>query len=112
LVFSEAIESLALCLSPFAPHQGDEILERLGFADSSFKTAWPHADADWAREEEVTVPVQMNGKLKTRIQVAANADQATIQAAAMASPEVIAALGGKEPKRVIVVPGRLVNIVA
>ncbi len=112
LVFSEAVESLALCLAPFAPHVGDEILERLGFEASSFKLSWPQADADWAREEEVTVPVQVNGKLKARIQVAADADQTAIQETALAAPEIRAALGGKEPRRVIVVPGRLVNIVA
>jgi leucyl-tRNA synthetase len=112
LVYSEAVESLIGSLSPFAPHLCDEILERLGFEQSSFERAWPQADAEWAREDEVTIPVQVNGKLRTRLRVAADADQATIQSAALATEEVQAALAGKEPKRVIVVPGRLVNIVA
>jgi leucyl-tRNA synthetase len=112
LVFSEALESLALCLSPFAPHLGDEMLARLGFEKSSFEMAWPQANAEWAREDEVTIPVQVNGKLKARVQIAADADQSAIEAVAMQAPEVLEALGGKSPKRVIVVPGRLVNIVA
>jgi leucyl-tRNA synthetase len=112
LVYSEAVESLLLCLAPFAPHIGDELLSRVGYQKSSFETPWPQADAERAMEDEVTVPVQVNGKLKVRIQVAADAPQDVMEAAALGTPEVEAALEGKQPRRVIVVPGRLVNIVA
>ena len=111
VVYSEAVESLVLCLAPFAPHLSDELLERLGFDESSFRLAWPVADKSVARESEITIPVQHNGKLRTRITVAADVTEDELKAAALTSSEVVAALGGREPKKVIVVPGRLVNVV-
>ncbi|HEX8551182.1 MAG TPA: leucine--tRNA ligase [Abditibacteriaceae bacterium] len=110
-VYSEAVESLVLCLAPFAPHLSDELLERLGFGESSFRLSWPVADENVAREDEITIPVQHNGKLRTRITVAADAAEDALKAAALASPEIESALGGREPKKIIVVPGRLVNVV-
>jgi leucyl-tRNA synthetase len=110
-VYSEAVESLGLLLSPFAPHLSDELLERLGFSGSAFDMSWPQAKAEVAQEDEITVPVQINGKLRTRIVVAAGSDEATLREAALAAPEVSTHLEGREPKRVIVVPGRLINVV-
>jgi leucyl-tRNA synthetase len=110
-VYSEAIEALMLCVAPFAPHLADELLERLGFASTSYVMSWPQGSEELAKEESITIPVQINGKLRARISVAADADGSTLQTAALATPEIAAALDGKEPKRVIVVPGRLVNVV-
>ncbi|HVF11406.1 MAG TPA: leucine--tRNA ligase [Abditibacteriaceae bacterium] len=110
-VYSEAVESLLLCLSPFAPHLADELLERLGFADSAYNFAWPGGNAEIAREEEIIMPVQINGKLRARLTVAAGSDEAVLRAHALADAEVQKHLEGKEPRRIIIVPGRLVNIV-
>jgi leucyl-tRNA synthetase len=110
-VYAEAVESLVLCLAPFAPHLADELLSRLGFTVSSFQLPWPTADESIAREAEITIPVQVNGKLRARITVAADSDNATLQATALSQPDVQAHIEGREPKKVIVVPGRLINIV-
>ncbi len=110
-VYSEAVESLLLCLGPFAPHLSDELLERLGFESSSYEMAWPQADEALAREEEITIPVQVNGKLRARLTVAADSAEETLRELALQDPEVQKHLEGREPKRVIVVPGRLINIV-
>jgi leucyl-tRNA synthetase len=110
-VYSEAIAALTLCLAPFAPHLADELLEKLGFESTSYVMPWPQGSEELAREESITVPVQINGKLRARISVPADAEGSDLQTAALAAPEIAAALEGKEPKRVIVVPGRLVNVV-
>jgi leucyl-tRNA synthetase len=110
-VYSEAVETMLLLLSPFAPHAADELLSRLGFAESAYVMAWPRADEAVAREDEVTIPVQVNGKLRARIVVPAGSDEATLRERALGDADVSTHLGGKEPKRVIVVPGRLINIV-
>jgi leucyl-tRNA synthetase len=110
-VYSEAIESLVLCLAPFAPHLADELLERLGFGESSFRLSWPIADENVAREAEITLPVQHNGKLRARLTVAADASEEDLRVAALGAPEIQAALAGREPKKIIVVAGRLVNVV-
>ena len=111
IVYSAAVENLLLCLSPFAPHQSDELMARLGFAQTSFESAWPQFDEARAREEEITVPVQINGKLRAKLQVSAEASKDELESAALQAPEIAAQLNGATPKRVIVVPGRLVNIV-
>lgn len=110
-VYSEAIETMLLLLSPFAPHLSDEIRERLGFAESAYLSAWPKANEAVAREDEITVPVQINGKLRARIVVPAGSDEATLREAALSHPDVSTQLEGTQPKRVIIVPGRLINIV-
>jgi len=110
-VYSEAIQTLLLCLAPFAPHLSDELLQRLGFDQSSYQIAWPLADESLAREDEITIPVQVNGKLRARVTVAAGSDDATIRAAALQQSEIAAIVNGQEPKKIVVVPGRLVNIV-
>ena len=72
---------------------------------------WPTYDADLARDKQIEVPVQINGKLRSRITVAAEADAAELEAAARSEPKIAQALAGKTVRKVIVVPGRLVNIV-
>lgn len=109
--YSEAIEAMLLLLAPFAPHLSDELLSQLGFEKSAYETAWPKGDAELAKEDEVVLPVQVNGKLRARVTLPAGSDEATIKQAVLADADVQSQLAGKEPKKFIIVPGRLVNIV-
>jgi leucyl-tRNA synthetase len=108
----DAAETFVLLLSPFAPHLAEELWRRLGHAESLAHEAWPRADAALLVDDTVTLAVQVNGKRRAEIRVPAGADEATIRGAALAEPNVERHLGGREPKKVIVVPGRLVNVVA
>jgi leucyl-tRNA synthetase len=108
-VYSEAVENLLLCLSPFAPHLADELLSRIGYEYSAYRANWPQSDAEIAREDEITLPIQINGKLRAKIEVAADADESTLRAVAL--EKIVDQLDGKEPRRVIIVPGRMINIV-
>jgi leucyl-tRNA synthetase len=107
----EAAEIFVLLLAPFAPHLAEELWRQLGHPQSLAAEAWPTADAALLEESTLTLAVQVNGKRRAEIEVPADADDETIQRAALASPAVARQLDGREPKRVIVVPGRLVNIV-
>jgi leucyl-tRNA synthetase len=107
----EAAEVFILLLSPFAPHLAEELWQRLGHAESLASESWPTADAALLEESTMTLAVQVNGKRRDEIEVPADADEETIRRTALESPAVARQLGGREPKRVIVVPGRLVNIV-
>jgi leucyl-tRNA synthetase len=112
---SEAMATLPVLLSPFAPHLADELAERVGIlgdATSLFQAAWPQADARIAREEEVTLVVQVNGKVRDRLTVAAGADEERLKQLALESEKAQAFLAGKTVRSVVVVPDKLVNIVA
>jgi leucyl-tRNA synthetase len=85
--------------------------EQLGSEGVVFRTAWPIADAELARENEVEIPVQINGKLASVVKVPAGSAEATIKAAALADSRIVARLEGKTMVKVIVVPGKLVNLV-
>ena len=102
---------LMLLLAPFAPFLAAELWEELGYTNPIFRQEWPVADAELAREDEVEIPVQSNGKLVTVVKVPAASDEATIKAAAIADPKVVARMQGKTLVKIIVVPGKLVNIV-
>ena len=104
-VYGEAVENLLLLLSPFAPHIADELGSQLGFGESFYQMEWPVADADVAKEDEVVIPVQVNGKLKARLTVEVGLSSDVLEGLALEVAEVTTA------KKVIVVPGRLVNIV-
>jgi leucyl-tRNA synthetase len=104
-------ETFVLLLSPFAPHLAEELWQRLGHAESLAHEAWPRADAALLVDDTLTLAVQVNGRRRAEIHVPADADEAAIREAAIAEPNVERHLGGREPKKVIVVPGRLVNIV-
>jgi leucyl-tRNA synthetase len=106
-----AARSFALLLSPFAPHLAEEIWERLGGTGSLARERWPEADPAWLVAETVTLAVQVNGKRRDEITVAADADEETIRAAALGCEAVQRHLGGRVPRKLIIVPGRLVNIV-
>jgi leucyl-tRNA synthetase len=107
----EVFRTLTLLLAPFAPFMAAELWEQLGGEGAVFRVAWPVADADLARENEVEIPVQINGKLASVVKVAADSDQETIKAAALADARIVARLEGKTVVKVIVVPGKLVNLV-
>jgi leucyl-tRNA synthetase len=108
---TEAVEALVLVLAPFAPHLCEELWRRLGHPDSLAYEPWPVFDPSRTRAKTVELAVQVLGKIKDRIVVAADADTAAIEAAALASEKVQAALAGKTVKKAIVVQGRLVNLV-
>ncbi|MCK0175967.1 leucine--tRNA ligase [Mycolicibacterium sp. F2034L] len=107
-----AIEPLVLMVAPLAPHLAEELWRRLGHDTSLAHGPFPVADPQYLVTDSVEYPVQVNGKVRGRITVAADADRDTLQAAALADEKVQAFLDGKAPKKVIVVPGKLVNIVA
>jgi leucyl-tRNA synthetase len=110
--WNEGVESLLLMLAPFAPHITEELWARLGKPYSIHQQSWPQWDAEIAKEETIEIVVQINGKVRDRLTVEAGADDKTLKSLALASERVAEFLGGKEPRKVIVVRGRLVNIVA
>jgi leucyl-tRNA synthetase len=109
---TEVATPLVQLLAPLVPHLAEELWSLLGHGDSITYVPWPAADASLLVDDSVEIPVQVNGKVRSRIVVAATADAAALEAAALADDKVIAALAGAAPRKVIVVPGRLVNVVA
>ncbi|CAN5548728.1 leucine--tRNA ligase [soil metagenome] len=106
-----ALEPLVLMVAPLAPHLAEELWRRLGHDVSLAHGPFPVADAAYLVEDTVEYPVQVNGKVRGRITVPADADKGSVEALARADEKVLAFLAGAEPKKVIVVPGRLVNLV-
>ena len=111
IIARAALEPLALMVAPLAPHLAEELWQRLGHGTSLAHGPFPAADPRYLVADTVEYPVQVNGKVRGHITVAADADNPTVQAAALADDKVVAFLAGAEPKKVIVVPGRLVNLV-
>jgi leucyl-tRNA synthetase len=107
----EALEKFVLLLSPFSPHIAEELWQALGHQQSLAYEPWPEFDPALAKEDTVEVPVQINGKLRSKITVATGADKAQLESAARADEKVRDLLNGKQVVKVIVVPGRLVNFV-
>ncbi|MFN8037234.1 MAG: class I tRNA ligase family protein [Acidimicrobiia bacterium] len=107
----EVVESLTLMLAPLAPHVAEELWQRLGHAASLAYEPFPVADPVLLVEDQVEIPVQVNGKVRSRITVAADADEGAARAAAEADPKVVAALAGCAIRKVIHVPGRMLNYV-
>jgi leucyl-tRNA synthetase len=110
-VVSEAQENLVLLLAPFAPHLADEVWERLGKSGSTYHAVWPAFDPAIAAEDEITLVVQVNGKLRDRLTVPAGTPDELLKEKALASPKVAELLNGQPVRKVIVVPKKLVNIV-
>jgi leucyl-tRNA synthetase len=110
-----AVETLVMILSPFAPHIAEELWQKLGhnkLLDKSLAyEPWPEFDPELVKEVEIELAIQVNGKIKDKIVVPAQADDEQIKQKALACEKVIAALAGKPPKKVIVIKSRLVNIV-
>ena len=107
-----AIRSLLLLAAPGAPHLTEEAWSQRGETGMIADAAWPSFDPAMLVDDEVTLAIQVNGKLRDTIQAARGLDKASAEALALASPKVRAQLGEAEPRKVIVVPDRLVNIVA
>ena len=106
----EEVEPLVQLVSPFAPHIGEELWEQLGHTSSVFDSGWPAYDAALAAGDTVTIAVQVNGKTRGTVEVARDANQAAVLAAARAAPDIARFITG-EPAKVIFVPGRLLNLV-
>ncbi|HEY3417123.1 MAG TPA: leucine--tRNA ligase [Armatimonadota bacterium] len=111
IAWSEAVETLVRLLSPFAPHIGCELWEALGHTDALPLAPWPAYDRAVAAAESIEVPVQINGKIRDRLTVPAGTDKATLERIALESAAVQRHLTGVTIRKVIVVPGKLVNIV-
>ncbi|MHC4982514.1 MAG: leucine--tRNA ligase [Planctomycetota bacterium] len=105
-------ERFLLLLAPFAPHMAEELWDSLGHKESLALETWPIYDKSKLAAERIEVAVQINGKVRGRITVAADADEQAVVAAALAEPKVAAAIKGKKIAKKIIVPGRLVNLVA
>ena len=105
------VEQLVLILSPFAPHIAEELWQKLGHTKTLAYESWPKFDPELVKEAEIELAIQVNGKIKDKIVVPVQADDEQIKQKALASEKVIAALAGKQPKKVIVIKSRLVNIV-
>lgn len=106
-----AVEPLVLMVAPLAPHLAEELWQRLGHDASLAHGPFPLADPAYLVQDTVEYPVQVNGKVRGRVTVAADAAADAVEAAALADEKVVAFLAGAAPRKVIVVPGRLVNVV-
>ena len=107
----ESMDEFARLIAPFAPHIAEEFWHQLGHEGSVADSEWPAWDEEALKEDTVKYPVQFNGKMRFNIEVPAGSDKAAVEAAALADPAAEKWLEGKTPKKVIVVPGRIVNIV-
>ncbi|MBY6351536.1 leucine--tRNA ligase [Rhodococcoides corynebacterioides] len=106
-----AVEPLVLMLAPLAPHIAEELWTLLGHDGSLAHGPFPTADETWLVDDTVDYPIQVNGKVRSRVSVAADASREAVQSAALSDEKIVALLNGGEPKKVIVVPGRMVNVV-
>jgi leucyl-tRNA synthetase len=109
--WDEAIETLLLLLAPSCPHIAEELWARTGRSYSVHQQSWPEFDPSLAAEEVITLVVQINGKVRARLEVSADITEEAARAAALADENIQRHLGGKEPRQMIYVPGRLVNVV-
>jgi leucyl-tRNA synthetase len=107
----EALDTLAVLLAPFAPHLADELWSELRHEPSVAQQPWPVADPAWLVDAQITVPVQINGKLRGTVVVPADVAEDAVVAAALADPKIRGWIGDRTPKKVVYVPGRLVNLV-
>lgn len=108
----EAVEAVVLMLSPIVPHITQQLWNELGHQDLLANVPWPVFDETALVRDEIEIVVQVNGKLRSKINVAANANNASVEAMALADEKIVANIEGKTIRKIIVVPGRLVNIVA
>jgi leucyl-tRNA synthetase len=110
-LLADAQRNLVLLLAPFAPYLAHELWETLGEKGNLLRVPWPKYDPALAKEEEIEIPVQINGRLRSRIVVPAEADEAVVKERAFAEEKIKAAMAGKQLMKWIYVPGKLVNIV-
>ena len=107
----ESLQSLLLLLSPFAPHLSEELWHQLGNKDSIMEQPWPAYDPELIKESEMTIPIQVNGKLRETVVVPAEAGEDEIKSKAQESEKIKAFTSGKQVVKVIYVPKKLLNIV-
>ncbi len=107
----EAMEKFVLLLAPLAPHIAEELWQLLGHDGTLAYEPWPSYEERWIRQEQVRIPVQVNGKVRATIEVAPDADAETLKQQALAHERIQQLLGDRTPRKVIAVPGRIVNIV-
>ena len=110
-VLREALEIVMHLLFPMTPHFCEELWEETGHGHYLASVPWPHYNAEAAKEEELIIVVQVNGKLRTKLQVAAGIENKTLEELALADEKIAPFLKGAKPKKIIVVPNKLVNIV-
>ncbi len=110
-VWSEALESSIAGIAPFAPHIADELWQQLGHQTSVQKDSWPEWNEEYIKTDTLTIAVQVNGKLRGTVEVSADSDQAAVDTAARTLESVKKALDGREPKKVIYVREKLINLV-
>jgi len=106
-----SMETFTLLLAPMAPHLAEELWELLGHSQTLAYEPWPDFDPELLKDDETEIPVQINGKLRTKIQVPANAGAEEVEAAARSDDRIVALLAGKTIRKTIVVPGKMVNFV-
>ncbi|MCB0131024.1 MAG: class I tRNA ligase family protein, partial [Caldilineaceae bacterium] len=110
-IWTEAVQTLVLLMAPIFPHISEELWHQLGNDNSVHLQTWPQGDADKAREDEVTVVVQVNGKVRDKLSVAPGTAAPTLETQALALDNVQKWIDGKSVRKVIVVPDKLVNVV-
>jgi leucyl-tRNA synthetase len=108
---AEVQRSLVLLLAPFAPYLAHDLWEMLGEKGNLLKAPWPKYDSELAKEEEIEIPVQVNGKLRSRVTVPADAHEAFVLERALADEKVKSAIAGKQIVKKIYVPGKMLNLV-
>ncbi|NCC49963.1 MAG: leucine--tRNA ligase [Spartobacteria bacterium] len=109
-VFRETMETVVLLLSPFAPHIAEELWQELGYAPSILNAAWPLVNEAALHRDRIELVLQVNGKVRGHVMVSADADREAIEAEALNDEHVKKWIEGKTVRKVIVVPGRLVNV--
>ena len=107
----EALENAIILLAPIVPHMTEELWQMLGYNTPVSAVRWPQYDKTIASEEEITIVLQINGKLRSRITVAVDEEEESIKAAALADEKIAALIKGANIRKVIYVPKKLVNIV-
>lgn len=110
-VFKKAAETIVLLIAPFAPHISEELWARLGSKVPVYRTKWPTWDEDALKQDEVEIPVQVNGKVRGRVRVAAGANEAAVKEAVLADEKIKESVGGKEIKKFVYVTDKIVNMV-
>jgi leucyl-tRNA synthetase len=111
-VLREGVETLARLLGPMMPHLAEEMWQTIGGQGTIAEQPWPQADPRLVRDEQVTIAVQVNGKLRATLELPRDAASEAVERAALALPQVVRWLEGRPPRKTVVVPNRIVNIVA
>lgn len=107
----ETMESILLLLNPFAPHLCEELWEKIGHQTMLAETPWPEFDPKWAEEEKVTIVVQINGKLRDKLEMAKDSEDNLVKEEALKLPKIQKYLQDQQPKKVVYIPNKLINIV-